>query len=315
MRISLIDFDSKPGFPNLALMKLSTYLKEQGHEVGLNKMRADAFYVSVIFDWHREKLEKSLLPYCANVEVGGTGWNLEKSLPPEVENCPADYSLYGIDYGIGFTSRGCIRHCPFCVVPRKEGYIRPVADVAELINPKSNFLILLDNNLLASPNCRQVLSDIKRLNLSVNFNQGLDIRLIDDEIAYYLSQIKARDWKNKNNRLYFSFDNPDIKNKVQEGVALLGQYRIRPSRLMFYMLCNFDTTFEEDYYRFQILDRLGCKPFVMVYKSKERKAPPITHAFARWVNKRYYKICSWPEYRDPRKNRETPLTELLWEGE
>ena len=145
MEVGIWHVDGK--MPNVALMKLSTWLKRRGHEPILQRTPDKRTrYASVVFSWNRPRVEMWTRAY-PEIEAGGTGWRLKRTLPPEVETCPADYSLYNLNYGIGFLSRGCTRRCPWCIVPKKEGELRQVAEVDELINPKSNHLVLLDNNL------------------------------------------------------------------------------------------------------------------------------------------------------------------------
>ncbi len=152
LKIGLIDFDGK--IPNLALMKLSTYYKSHGAEVFLNEFPkgVDKVYCSVLFTWNKNKAAKLQEMY-SNIEFGGTGWDPMISLPKEVENCKPDYELYTykdiykrvrgimkketrikkaetiVNMGIGFTSRGCIRNCEFCFVPKKEGAFKQVGEI------------------------------------------------------------------------------------------------------------------------------------------------------------------------------------------
>lgn len=299
MRIGLIDIDSK--IPNLALMKLSTYHKARGAEIifPYDGSRVDRLFASVIFTKSRRRAEL-LQEAWPQVEIGGTGWDLTTALPPEVESCRPDYDLCGIDYGIGFTSRGCIRRCAFCVVPEKEGHVRPVSTIAELVNPRSNFLVLLDGNFLAQPEWEARMREIHDLGLTVNFTQGLDIRLVNDDNAGWLARTKTASLtRNSSGRLHFAWDNPTIEKAVREGISTLGRAGIKPWRLTFYMLCGFDTTFAQDMYRFNVLRGLGCDPYVMVYGF----GTPELLRFERWVNARIYKQCSWEEYRPNLKHR------------
>ena len=95
-----------------------------------------------------------------------------------------------VNAGMGFTSRGCIRNCGFCFVPKKEGQFRDIAKIGDLINPRSNVLILHDNNLTADPYCIDKLHEIRDRGLIVDINQGCDVRLVNEDIAKALSEVK-----------------------------------------------------------------------------------------------------------------------------
>jgi len=153
MRVSLVQVDGK--IPNLALMKISTYRKMQGHTTGLNLENPHEVWISCIFTWNREKAMSIARQWkgLAKVKVGGSGVCLKTKLRYDIEHSMPDYELYDIDYSIGFTSRSCIRRCPFCIVPKKEGYIREHSPFREFVHPDHNKILLLDNNFLASPRC------------------------------------------------------------------------------------------------------------------------------------------------------------------
>ncbi|WP_333594375.1 radical SAM protein [Anaerospora hongkongensis] len=301
MRVGLIHIDGK--LPNLALMKLSAWHKAQGHQVDLLKpddvllgqslfAQWDKLYGATVFTDSRTIAERLAR---IGVEIGGTGWDLVKRLPPEVEAVKPDYELYGINYGFGFTSTGCIRKCEFCVVPIKEGGIKEVAWPSDLINPLSNELILLDNNYLASPLWREKSQQIIENGYKVDFTQGLDIRLVGQEQAEYLAAMKHR------KRIHFAFDHLGIERDVRTGIELLLSKGIHHDRLSFYILVNFSSTIEQDLQRIAILDEYGVNSFVMVY-DKQHAPQKIKH-LARWCNKyQTKKSCTFAEY-DPRKRR------------
>ena len=188
MKVRLVDIDSK--IPNLALMKISAYHKSRGHDVDfyqpLMDQDADIVYMSKVFDFTEDyKYE----PDCKVVR-GGSGYGLYNTLPDEIENQRPDYSLYNANYAMGFTTRGCIRNCSFCIVPEKEGRIRPVGDIYDFWSGQEN-LMLLDNNLTAhDEHFRRILQQLIDEEIRVDFSQGLDIRLITPEKAHLLSKVK-----------------------------------------------------------------------------------------------------------------------------
>lgn len=309
--IGLIDFDGK--ITNLALMKISTYYKAHGEQVEFVKpeKKYDKVYCSVLYSWNKEKAARLRHVY-QNIEFGGTGWDMHIKLPTEIEACRPDYDLYTVDdilprirggiatkkskikkaeqiinAGIGFTSRGCIRKCGFCVVPKKEGMLHHVAEISDLLNPRSNVLILLDNNITADPDCIDKLHEIRDRGLVVDITQGIDVRLMTPEIAKALSEIKLL------RSLHYAWDLMEFESQVIRGIKILAQY-VPVWKHMCFMLIGFNTSFEEDIYRFTKLTEMGVDPYIMPY-NKQYKSEKLRH-FTRWVNSRIYKVCSFEEY-------------------
>ena len=157
----------------------------------------------------------------------------------------------------------------------------------EFLNPKSNIVVLLDNNFLALPSHIKKLQKYISKSWKIDFNQGLDIRLINKENAELLAKVKYL------KQIRFSWDLMNYEKEVKRGLGLLFKAGIKPYRIMIYILCNFNTTFEEDMYRFNEMINLGVDPFIMIYEKGNKKI----RDFARWVNKRIYKVCDWKDYR------------------
>ena len=317
MNVNLIDFDGK--IPNLALMKASAYFKQYGDSVSLNANEGhfDIVFCSVLFSWNREKAD---MLHAINPDIifGGTGWNIKTTLPKEIEVCKPDYDLYTADFlyprikgimkqatkmdkahalvdaGIGFTSRGCIRKCGFCVVPEKEGDLHPDTDIKNIINPRSKNIILLDNNILADPNALEKLHELRDRKLTVDFTQGLDIRLMTPELAKALSEIKHM------RSLHYAWDLIQSEQQVFRGIDVLSKFVSR-SRHMCFCLAGYNTTPEEDDYRFRKLTEAKVDPYIMVYNHAGDLR--LKH-WARWVNGRIYKVCSFNEYGPWAKHKE-----------
>ena len=310
-RIGLIQIDGK--LPNLALMKISTFYKSQGYDVEFAWPlgQYDQVFASVLFTWNRDKAEQICQRY-DNVEIGGTGWSLTKTLPPEIEACKPDYDLYTvemltpnlkrgikkantaiekaqeiIDMGIGFTSRGCVRSCGFCVVKAKEGELRQDSKIADLINPRSNKITLYDNNLPADPECLDKLAEIQERGLIVDISQGIDVRKMTEEIAISLGKTRFM------RSLHYAWDLMPFEASVLSGIKLLSQH-VKPWRHMCFVLCGYDTTHEEDMYRAMKLESLGVSPYIMKYNN--RSDDLWLNHFARWINGRIYKTCQFDEY-------------------
>ena len=296
MKVLLVDSDSKTNFPNLVLMKLSAWYKQQGHTIDLIKgipttkplEQYDKVLISCIFYQNRERV----LDYASqfdNVQIGGSGFDYNIVLDHDIEHILPDYSLYNLDYSLGFTSRGCIRNCKFCIVPEKEGFIRDNAPISEFLHPDHKKVILLDNNFQASPKWKDNIKFIQDNDLRVNFNQGLDIRLLNEEFAEALTSIKSYNWTFKRKGLYFAFDDLRYEKQVWAGIDLLERIGINLKDVLFYVLIGFNTTEEEDLYRIKSLYERGVHPYVMPYNQHKSK-------LTRWVNRLYYQFIPWSEY-------------------
>lgn len=300
MKALLMDLDitnrRKPS-PNLALMKLSAYHKAQGDEVYLNfpLERPDITYASCVFTWNVKRFTS--VPDWAL--VGGSGIDLKVELSPEVEHIMPDYSLYpGINYSMGFTSRGCIRKCPWCIVPEKEGGIKPWARIYEFWDRRHRKIVLLDNNLLAAPNWRQTMEDLLAEELEVDFNSGLDIRLLNEENIDYLKRVKAKE-------LRFAFDHIGYEKGVREGIELLLANGLGSRKLSFYFLHGFS---EDDMCveRVKILASYNVEVYPMAYKGLDGKEPrrrilkgiediPLLHGSRRNIDKFLRLVGRLPE--------------------
>lgn len=267
LNVLLMDLDvikQRRPFPNLALMKLSAYHKAKGNQVLLNfpLQPPDLTYASCVFTWNAKW--KTTIPHGAI--VGGSGINLKAELPLEVEHVMPDYSLYpGVNYSMGFTSRGCIRKCPWCLVPEKEGNIKPWSRIYEFWNRQHREIVLLDNNLLAAPNWRQTMADLIAEELKVDFNQGLDIRLVNEENVDYLRRVKTK-------QLRFAFDDIRYEGAVRRGIELLLANGINSRHLSFYFLVGFSN--DDVLKRVNILGSYNVDIYPMAYKGNDGKEPP-----------------------------------------
>jgi len=254
-------------------MKLSAWHKKQGDQVSLNFPLAgtDLIYASCVFTWHKPK-ELSV-----EVQYGGSGiGNYECTLPQEVEHIMPDYSLYpDIRWSMGYTSRGCIRNCRFCKVRAKEGYIEAAAEPAEFYDPRFSEMLLLDNNILSASNCIDTLKWLASVKLLTDFNQGLDIRCLNDENLHWLTQIRVRTYR-------FAFDDIGYEKAVKSGIALMDKVGISRRKLSFYVLVGFG---DQDYAveRIKLLQSYGVDIYPMIYKGDDGKEPNVTYNFTDTV--------------------------------
>lgn len=277
MTVGLIDVDGH-NFPNLALMKISAWHKAAGDhvEMAFPLSRYDRVYASKVFtftqdvDWE---------PMTDEFIQGGSGYDLANRLPDEIEHIMPDYSLYGIkDTAFGFLTRGCPRGCPFCIVAEKEGRAcRKVADLSEWWSGQKN-IVLLDPNITASGDSLDLLGQLAESGATVDFSQGLDVRLItDDEIAA-LSRVRTK-------RIHFAWDGKEDLSHHFRWIAEAMTVQLRGHRLSVYVLVNFNTSLDWDLHRIYTLRDLGFDPFVMVYDRVN--APGEILRLQRWCNNKF----------------------------
>lgn len=296
--IGLIDIDSH-NFPNLCLMKLSAWYKSQGYSVDLLKPEDillgqnmfspyDEIFGACVFT-ENKKLVYQLRQM--GVHVAGTGTYSNETLPEQIEHIMPDYSLYGItDTAYGFLTRGCPRACPFCIVAQKEGEkSRKVGDLSEFWAGQK-YIKLLDPNILAYSEHQELLRQLIKSNAWVDFTQGVDARLLDNENIDLINHIKIK-------TLHFAWDNP--KDTVTK--KALASFRERTvikdhRKLKVYVLCNYWSTHEEDLSRVYWLRDTGYDPYVMIFN--KAKSPKKTRYLQRWVNNKivFHTIADFKDY-------------------
>lgn len=295
MRIGIIDVDSHH-FPNLALMRLSAWHKQQGDSVEWwnGFTRYDRVYLSKVFTFTPDF---DMPIHAEEIITGGTGYRDYRSLPPEVEATLPDYSIYpGYTKAIGFLTRGCVRSCPWCIVPRKEGYIRPAATWEDIRRPDSREIIFLDNNVLASDFGLEQIDRMGGQKVWVDFNQGLDARLIAPETAKLLAGLR---WIRF---VRLSCDTSAMLPVVEQAAAYLREAGIAKSRLWAYVLVQ---DVEDAHQRVLALREMGVTPFAQPYRDYDGEEPPEEQRkFARWVNsKAIFNTCRWEDYDETTRRR------------
>jgi hypothetical protein len=274
--VLLIDIDGR--IPNPALMKLSTFMKKQGRNVVLvrhdkwcaaNAADVDEIYASCIFNFDNSlrRMERLRKRFGDRLTSGGSGVNLKRRLPDEIERLPADYDLYpGLaDRAIGFLTRGCPGKCPYCIVPEKEGLPKQVSSLDDLLRGRQK-LILLDDNILAHEKADALLGEMAVKGIQVNFNQTLDIRFVDKERARLLKKIRCSNYNFTRGNYYFSLNGIDNLELVRRNYELF-DFRHRKDNVQFVCMYGYNTTLEEDVERFRFLRTLpGAYVFVQEYK-------------------------------------------------
>ena len=287
MKIRLIDVDSK--IPNLALMQISAYHKEQGDEVSFDIPDPDKVYISCIFTKNRGKALGigKMFPE-AEITFGGSGINYDW-LPEKMQKIKPDYGLYPSTYSQGFTTRGCIRYCDFCVVPKKEGKIQVWQHPSEFHDERFDTCMIMDNNLLAAPkhHWMRVLNWFRENKIKMLSPQGWDARLLDNISVYYLKDIIHA------GTIHFAWDSMFDEKAVIKAIQLLRDQGFNLRRdITFYVLVGFNTTIEQDIYRCQKLKEMGTNAFVMPYKKSSE-----INRLARWANKKQlFWTCDFKDY-------------------
>lgn len=288
-KILLVDVDSK--IPNIALMKLSTFFKNKGNSVELKKLGLtyykkpenriiidgsdyDAVYISIVFKINKESLK---VINCDDVQIGGIGYDLSKKLPKEIDDLPEDYTIYpDNNCSYGFITRGCIRNCYFCIVPKKEGMIHKYRDPSDIIKHKK--VIFMDNNILAYEGHKEILKELRDKKVKCQFNQGLDIRKIDDENAKLLSEL------NYFGEYYFAFDDLKIEPIILEKLEIIHKYITKDWKLKMFLYCNPNMDLVNDVvYRVNFCKNHKILPYLMRDQS----------CWDSENNEFYIDLCAW----------------------
>lgn len=294
MNIGLLAVDST--YPNLALMKISAYHKARGDKVEwYNPLyRYDMVYMAKVFSFTPD------YGYFINAdqtEKGGTGYDISKNLPKEIDRCYPDYSLYGIEKeAYGFLTRGCPNKCKWCVVPAKEGDIASYMDIEEIAGNRKH-VILMDNNVLASDYGIRQIEKIVSTGLRVDFNQGLDARLVTEDVARLLARVK---WIK---RIRFGCDTSVQITECERATTLIDKYGYKGEYFFYCILLN---DFKEAFERVNYWKKKGrrflphCQPYRDL-NNPHQIIPQWQKDLAQWADKKWiFMSCEFKDFT-PRK--------------
>lgn len=317
MKIGLVDVDGhakkkKWGatiYPNLALCKIARWHRQRGDEVewAFPFYHYDKIYMSKVFNFSPD----DLTAYNADEIIkGGTGYSITSQLPDEIDLTQPDYSIYPnipADTAYGFLTRGCPNKCTWCVVPRKEGMIRPYMDVEDIAIEGRHKLVLMDNNILAGGDyAKQQLQKIIDRGYRVDFNQALDARLVTDEYARMLAKIK---WIDR--RIRFGCDTQAQIGQCERAMELINSHGYKGEYFLYTILNdNFEECFKRVHYWWERnhYNRKNHKqniyPYSQPYRDPDNPRRPIPEwqlDMTRWVNKRQiFETIDFEDFK-PRK--------------
>jgi len=273
MHVLLVEPKYYTKYPPIGLLKLATYHKQRGDTVEivrgcmLPQKKADKVYVTSLFTYAWQPVHDAVRYYMAiypkaHVILGGIYASLmpehamqckpdeiHLGVLPEVDGLLPDYSLVSVlpwkweNKSILFASRGCIRNCKFCAVPRLEGKIyQTISSVRHLIYYNHDTVILWDNNFLASKRWREILQELQEIRvtkngnshkLRVDFNQGLDCRLIKNlDVAAELKKTGV-------NPIRLAYDNKNEKKALEQAIKKLVEVGYKGKSILVYTLYNY----------------------------------------------------------------------------
>lgn len=312
MRIGLIDVDGH-NFPNLPLMKISAWHKQNGdsvewyqpllHSVGepldkvyMSKVFSNEYTQDYPYFVNATEVIKGGTGYCISVVDGKEEFDKTKNfnLPDEIEHIYPDYDLYPQytkDMAYGFLTRGCCNNCSFCIVSKKEGICsHKVADLSEWWNGQK-YIKLLDPNLLACKDHMDLLQQLVDSGAKVDFTQGLDARFVNERNLELIKKIDVK-------MIHFAFDFMKSEKQIIRGLSLAKDVlKLDDTKARVYILTNYDTSFEQDLYRVNKVKEIGFNPDIRIYRKESLPHPHFLRDLQRWsCNPYLYRSCEFMDY-------------------
>jgi len=332
LNIGIIDADligrKNHRFPNLACMKLSSYHRSVGDKTTLlhnyeSIKDYNRVYISKVFTDTEVPESAISLPH---VSYGGTGFYYDKAPPlsDQIEHSSPDYSLYDgwvntklsedynqkqFDYyqnhSIGFTTRGCIRQCKFCVNKNYKQCLRH-SNVNEFVDSSRKYICLLDDNILSCKDWRSIFDSLNATGKRYQFKQGMDERLLTPEKCKVLFQ--EANWYGE---YIFAFDNIKDKVLIENKLNLIREHLPYKKKPKFYTFCGFNHDdpydYSQDFWkqdiadlfeRINILINYNCLPYIMRYKDYMLSPYYGTYInLSRWCNQpSIFKSMNYKEF-------------------
>ncbi|HBG34435.1 MAG TPA: hypothetical protein DDX01_03635 [Holosporales bacterium] len=287
----LVEPVAKTPYPPLGLMKISSMLKAQypesvvvsqvGESTPAVVSNPDKIYITTLFTWDLKKVVavtnqlKSRYPD-SEIVIGGIAASLMPDYINEKTGITAHHGLlneaelyspdYSVDFGrklqtsITFTTRGCIRKCNFCTVKTLEPLFVPKNNWERDINESLPVITFWDNNWLASPNMATDVDKLLRFKKRLDFNQGLDARLYDENVGELLASLNI-------DPIRFAFDDIEQEADILRAINIAKQHSKK--EICVYVLYNFKDSPEEFFYKINLLNQNKVLAFPMGYR------PPV----------------------------------------
>ena len=291
-------------------MKLSAWHRQQGDSVewyeplfhGMGEP-FDRVYMSKVFSFtpdypysiNAKEVIKGGSGYCISLEGDREIFDKSKDveLPPEIETIYPDYSIYYDkipkvrNTAYGFLTRGCPRGCSFCHVREKEGTCSYKASDLDTFWRGQKNIVLLDPNITACKDWKELSVQLEDSGAWVDFSQGCDIRIMTEEKAEYIKRMKIK-------QVHFAWDRYEDKESIIPKLKMFSELTgWGYQKMTVYMLCNFDTEFEQDLERVYILREMGYNPYVMIYNKDSIQQGHRLRHLQRWVNNRIiFRSCN-----------------------
>ena len=265
--------------------------------------------------WHGVRFIKGLLsgPPAASLRLDDFSEELysDDLAGTPIEDLVPDYSILSqIDYRypvrdayFAYTSRGCIRKCGFCGVPKLEGPQRDTDSLTALVRAIDALygvkkdLILMDNNVVASARFKEIIAEIRDLGFTqraklrrthervpvqrrVDFNQGVDARILCKD-PMYLRELATICLK----PLRIAFDHLGLKEPYEKAVRFAHEFGL--TELSNYMLYNFHDSPEDLFERMRLNvtlnEELGVRIWSFPMRFQPTDRPDRGHIGKKWT--------------------------------